>query len=125
MSKRLKFVRKDSEFVVLTEHPDHIHPRDLSNSLERLYGQNHFRISLRRNIYVVYIDTRVVRDDYVSETMRSQEAVSNGDALNQDSIPAATDVDQRKQRLLDIKLAEEVLREAKLSKSRTTEVGGV
>ncbi|KAI1778971.1 hypothetical protein F4818DRAFT_235663 [Hypoxylon cercidicola] len=52
----LKFVRKDSTHVVLTEHPDFIHPRDLSETLAARFGDKQFRISLRKNIYVIYVN---------------------------------------------------------------------
>lgn len=51
----LKLVRDDPNYVVMTQHPDYIHPKELSQSLGRVYGDKQFKISLRRNIYVVYI----------------------------------------------------------------------
>ena len=126
---KLKFVRRDSDYVVLTEHPDRIHPRDLSDTLLAHYGEKHFEISLRRNIYVIYINRKVVGDHFVSETMQSPErCVSNGE--NQDSTPVDEVLDLQgdlavgsktenyQQKLLDIKMAEEVLRKARLPKSQ-------
>lgn len=59
----LHYVRQDADHVVYTQHPDYIHPRDLSQRLVREYGGTRFRISLRRNIYVVYVDSEVARFD--------------------------------------------------------------
>ncbi len=130
MNYTLKFVRKDSEYVVFTEHPDHIHPWVLSKALLDNYGKDHFEISLRRNIYVIYVDSQVVGDRFVSETIQSPEGcMSNRE--KQDLNPAAEVLDSRadltsrrpeakdsQQKLRDIKLAENVLREARLSKSQ-------
>jgi hypothetical protein len=49
----LRLVREDSKPVVLTVHPDHIHPRDLSNQLECTLGKISVRIYLMRSIYVI------------------------------------------------------------------------
>jgi hypothetical protein len=57
---KLQLVRMDCNHVVLTEHPDRIHPRDLSVWLVDKYGAAHVKISLRRNIYVIYIDREVI-----------------------------------------------------------------
>jgi hypothetical protein len=50
---------------VFTEHTDRIHPQDLSNDLVGQFGKDKFRVSLRKNIYVVYIDMRKSGDDDV------------------------------------------------------------
>lgn len=65
----LKFVRKDRDRVVLTEHPDRIPPRDLYSWLREKYGEDHVRVSLRRELYVIYIDRTVANiADFVSRS---------------------------------------------------------
>lgn len=66
---RLKFVREDSRHVVMTEHPDYIHPRALSEELTAQYGEKQFQISLRRNIYVIYINIEVAGKHLVCESV--------------------------------------------------------
>ncbi|KAK6838022.1 hypothetical protein PG990_014681 [Apiospora arundinis] len=78
----LHFVRKDADHVVYTQHPDYIHPRDLSRRLVQEYGGTSFRISLRRNIYVVYVNNEVAKCD--------QEAASGMGGA--DDIEAAQEV---------------------------------
>lgn len=51
----LEVVRNDADYLVMTQHPDYIRPHDLSQSLAHTYGDKQFKISLRRNIYVIYI----------------------------------------------------------------------
>ena len=63
---RLIEVREDEHVKVLAEHPDRIHPRALSSQLSSLVGDNHFKISLRRNIYVIYLYHRTGDDSCVS-----------------------------------------------------------
>lgn len=70
---RLKLVRQDSRHLVYTEHPDHIHPRDLSGWLLDKYGADNVKISLKRNIYVIYVDrelTNSVSAHHQSATTR-------------------------------------------------------
>jgi hypothetical protein len=63
----MRLVRPGKTKIVFTQHPDNIHPRDLSSELLNKYGEQSVKISLRRNIYVIYIDRDAVRDDdYVS-----------------------------------------------------------
>jgi len=59
-------IRKDENFEVLAEHPDRINPRALSSKLSSLVGRNNFKVSLRRNIYVIYLYRRTQDDYYVS-----------------------------------------------------------
>lgn len=51
----LKLIRSDSYEDVFTEHPDHICPSELSKSLLDKHGQDGFRVSLRRNVYIIYV----------------------------------------------------------------------
>jgi hypothetical protein len=70
MSKcRLKTVRQDADVWVLTEHTDRIHPRDLSDNLSARFGKDKYKISLRKNIYVIYIDIRKRKNDEVSRAV--------------------------------------------------------
>lgn len=57
---RLQFVREDDEHVVYTEHPDRIHPRELSTWLQGKYGKSNVDIYLLKNIYVIYINRNAV-----------------------------------------------------------------
>lgn len=59
-------VRKDEHFEVLAEHPDRIHPQALSSQLSSLVGKSHFKVSLRRNIYVIYLYRQTGGNQYVS-----------------------------------------------------------
>ncbi|KAI1443231.1 hypothetical protein F5Y02DRAFT_394147 [Annulohypoxylon stygium] len=105
---RLKFVREDSRHVVMTEHPDYIHPRALSEELTAQYGEKQFQISLRRNIYVIYINIEVAGKHLA-------QASSDGDVGNNF---ATRDADETCLRQLeDAKLAEKVLRQARVSRS--------
>lgn len=66
MSKCLLRVREDDGVTVYTEHTDRIHPRDLSDSLARKVGKDRFRVSLRKNIYIIYIDAKTHEPGVVS-----------------------------------------------------------
>ncbi|KAI1080444.1 hypothetical protein F5B20DRAFT_580110 [Whalleya microplaca] len=57
---RLKYVRENSKHIILTQHPDKIHPRVLSEALVAIYGEKQFTIALRRGIYVIYINKAAV-----------------------------------------------------------------
>lgn len=72
----LKLVRDDPNYVVMTQHPDYIHPKELSQSLGRAYGDKKFKISLRRNIYVVYI-TKPEVDFFVSTSSSAMKFATN------------------------------------------------
>lgn len=61
---------------VYTEHTDRIHPRDLSDSLAARVGKGKFRVSLRKNIYIIYVDTRRSKKDDVS-SMRGSKALAD------------------------------------------------
>lgn len=64
----LKFVRKDSRHIVLAEHPDNISPRELAEALSTRFGGNQFKISLRKNIYVIYVNKEATGTEFVSES---------------------------------------------------------
>ncbi|KAI1761142.1 hypothetical protein GGR53DRAFT_43205 [Hypoxylon sp. FL1150] len=102
----LKFVRKDSTHVVLTEHPDSIHPRELSDTLAARFGDKQFRISLRKNIYVIYVNAEAAgrQFDCPRNTQGHEMSFSMGCPGNYD------------QRLHDTKLAEKVLIDARILK---------
>ncbi|SCN76399.1 uncharacterized protein FFB20_10236 [Fusarium fujikuroi] len=90
---RLTPVREDSNVKVLTETPDRIHPRDLSNSLSYLYGEKRFKISLQRNIYLIYIYYQAEEHGLISNSGQGHDL---------------------KQRIQDFKLAQQKLKEASL-----------
>ncbi|KAI2462980.1 hypothetical protein F4781DRAFT_152500 [Annulohypoxylon bovei var. microspora] len=104
---QLKYVRKDSTHVVLTEHPDYIHPRDLAQELTARYGDKKFKISLRRNIYVIYINIEVAGSQFVHpyDAEDSERDIATRDA-NECYIT----------QLEDTRLAEKVLSKARVSK---------
>jgi len=108
----LKFIREDPKHFVYA--PENIQPRALSDLLVKNYGNEHFQISLRRGVYVIYIDR---------EEVRRREL---GQATNGDGKLAEKEVEPRKQgaemerieemetykrRSLDVKLAKKALRE--------------
>ncbi|KAF2107048.1 hypothetical protein BDV96DRAFT_308952 [Lophiotrema nucula] len=105
MSKcRLKLVRRDANVAVLTEHTDRIHPRVLSEALLARFGKDHFKISLRKNIYIIYIDIRRAKDD--------RDEIADVEALEA-QIDRSIGPKTYEDRLLDIKLAEKILRDAR------------
>ncbi|EUC43334.1 hypothetical protein COCMIDRAFT_28172 [Bipolaris oryzae ATCC 44560] len=113
----LTFVREEPNLSVWTEHSDRVHPKDLSRHLSDTVGKERFRISLRKNIYIVYIDGRYRRNDDVSRVIRSVEVAANGKKQNRDS-GSDNEEDSREftigpktyqKRLEDIKMAEKVL----------------
>ncbi|XXH02379.1 hypothetical protein Hte_008754 [Hypoxylon texense] len=103
----LKFVRKDSTHVVLTEHPDSIHPRELSESLAARFGDKQFRISLRKNIYVIYVNAEAAGKQFD----RPHSAKDPETDLSIGYAGCGYD-----QRLIDTKMAEKVLRDARILK---------
>lgn len=122
MSKcKLRYVRQDLSVRVYTEHTDRIHPRDLSDSLAARVGKDKFRISLRKNIYLIYVDARRSEKDDVS-TVRSSKSLADGGTQNQDTL--SDDGEERgeftiepkthQQRLEDFKMAEKILCDARL-----------
>lgn len=117
----LTLVRKDADLWVLTEHTDRIHPRDLSSRLSDAVGKERFKVSLRKNIYIIYVDMKHRENDEVSRATRSEEA-TNGKQQNRD--PGSDDEEGSKgytigpktyqERLQDIKLAETKLSSERL-----------
>ncbi|RSL47213.1 hypothetical protein CEP51_015808 [Fusarium floridanum] len=104
---RLMQVREDDNVKVLTEHPDYIDPEALSRSLAIEWGEGRFRISLRRNIYVIYIYQQPEANAWI------QIPEVTGQGLPQKKPMMLVD---RRQRLEDVKLAEEKLKKARLSR---------
>ncbi|PVH93373.1 hypothetical protein DM02DRAFT_228376 [Periconia macrospinosa] len=113
----LILVRKDADFWVLTQHTDRIHPQDLSNRLSNVVGKERFRISLRKNIYIIYIDMKHRQNDKVSRATQPGEA-ANGKDQNRDpgsdyeegSRGYTIGPETYKESLQDIKLAQKKLR---------------
>lgn len=121
-------MREDSDVIVFAEHPDHIRLRDLSDCLVASYGQDEFKIWFGRNIYVIYVNRGVAGDDYVSKTHKAREqCISNGKIQNSSPVidrkrpkkdVQEPEIQKYRQWLSDTKLAERVLRDAKLPKSQ-------
>ncbi|KAI1326503.1 hypothetical protein F5Y16DRAFT_374971 [Xylariaceae sp. FL0255] len=97
----LKPVRADSKHVVYTEHTDHINPDALSTWLSTRYGEAHIKISLRRSIYVIYIDQeKVAKEEYNSIA---------GETTVDFNKPANQPEEDWQRELRDRKLAEKIL----------------
>ncbi|KAI0199843.1 hypothetical protein F4808DRAFT_431446 [Astrocystis sublimbata] len=106
----LKFVRKDRERVVLTEHPDRLPLHNLCLWLGKEYGEDHVKVSLRRELYVIYIDRTVVNiADFCPDTSEDVDTEQIQQNLEHDLMP---DLDQIQ---LDIDQAIEVLKQARMS----------
>ncbi|KAI0971598.1 hypothetical protein F4678DRAFT_433471 [Xylaria arbuscula] len=105
----LKFVRKDRDRIVLTEHPDRIPPRDLYSWLEQKFGESHVRVSLRRELYVIYIDRTVVNiTEFCPDASEDADTEKIQQKLRRDLIP---DLDQIQ---WDIDEAIKVLKQARM-----------
>lgn len=115
---RLTPVREDSNVKVLTETPDRIHPRDLSNSLSYLYGEKRFKISLQRNIYLIYIYYQAEEHGLVSHLFTyHDEIMFSAIYVRTNTEPQISNSGQGhdlKQRIQDFKLAQQKLKEASL-----------
>jgi hypothetical protein len=118
---QLRPVRQDQSVTVYTEHTDRIHPRDLSRSLAARVGKDKFRVSLRKNIYIIYIDIRIHEDedvgvslrmkDFANEGMQKQDVLSDdGEERGRYTIEPPT----YQQRLADFKMAQNILCSARL-----------
>ena len=117
MSKcRLKCVREDQSVTVYTEHTDRIHPRDLSDSLAKKVGKDRFRVSLRKNIYIIYVDAKRHGKDEVGR-MHILKNPADGETQKED-LHSDNEEEQTKlviepptyqQRLADFRLAEKIL----------------
>lgn len=104
-SCQLRRVRQDKSVTVYTEHTDRIHPRDLSNSLAAGVGKDRFRVSLRKNIYIIYIDIRTYEDNDKQDTLSD-----DGEDRGRCTIETPT----YQQRLADFKMAQKILCAARL-----------
>ena len=108
--------------TVYTEHTDRIHPRDLSKGLAAKVGKDKFFVSLRRNIYIIYIDERGQNNDDVG-TAPSLEDSANATAQEQDALSDDGEKTSRpsiepptyQQRLADFEVAEKILCASRLS----------
>lgn len=106
-------MRSESGFDVFTQHPDHIRPSELSSSLLDRYGQDGFQISLRRNVYIIYVKRGI--DDQVGPSNSNERSSSPNSANMQlarnDNISTMTKQDTiTGQRLSVVELARDVLR---------------
>lgn len=107
--------------TVYTEHTDRIHPRDLSNSLAAGVGKDRFRVSLRKNIYIIYIDIRTYEDNDVSELHRGED-LADSEMQKQDTLSddgedrgrCTIETPTYQQRLADFKMAQKILCAARL-----------
>ena len=108
----------------MTQHPDYIQPRALAEELTAKYGDKHFTISLRRNVYVIYINVEVADKQFVCKSASCLKSLSKlgrqvrpSDVENAERCSAARDADEIYLRQLeDTKLAEKVLSRARVSK---------
>lgn len=119
---RLRTVREDDKVLVLTQHTDRIHPQALSDNLTAQVGKSRFKICLRSNIYIIYVDIRERNNDEVS---RAAESVGDADQINQNLDPGSEDEATKRgssvelgthhQRILDMQSAKRILSEVQLS----------
>jgi len=101
MSKcHLRFVREDQNATVYTEHTDRIHPQDLSNSLAKKVGKDKFRVSLRKNIYIIYVDAKKHNKDDKQDSHSDDE---------EEQTRLGIEPPTYQQRLADFRLAEKIL----------------
>ncbi|KAI1198649.1 hypothetical protein F5X97DRAFT_342540 [Nemania serpens] len=107
---RLQFVREDDEHVVYTEHPDRIHPRELSTWLQGKYGKSNVDIYLLKNIYVIYINRNAVSPGEIG-------SLPTTDTSNTHSKPEDSTTSDWRQRLADVKDAQAILEKHRLSRS--------
>ncbi|KAJ8132027.1 hypothetical protein O1611_g1592 [Lasiodiplodia mahajangana] len=107
LRRKLQFVRKDDKHVVYTEHPDHIHPQDMSVWLRGKYGESNVAIYLMQNTYVIYVKAEAV-DKTEMDSLPTQ------DSSNTSHEPSENPGSDSQQKLADIKAAKEVLRQSKL-----------
>lgn len=108
----LQLVRDDDpDYFVMTQHPDNIRPQDLSISLGREYGDKQFKISLRRNIYVIYITRSETDPTSVSGSALCTLYRKNLSNTRNQDLPY-------NKRLEDTNQAETVLKKARLNRSR-------
>ena len=113
-SVSLTLVREEADLSVWTEHSDRIHPKDLSRCLSDAVGKERFRISLRKNIYIIYVDRRRPENDSVSRAIRSVEA-ANGE---QNRDPESDDEEGSREHTIGPKSYEERLQDIKLAEKK-------
>jgi len=113
---KLKFIREDSDHVVYAQRLEYIQPRVLSDSLVESYGEDHFQISLRRGVMVIYIDREQVRR---RERGQAPKDKGEGEIIETDTetrdqagkMEKMEKMETYKRRSLDVKLAQKALRE--------------
>jgi hypothetical protein len=113
---RLHRVRQDVSVTVYTEHTDHIHPRVLSENLAKDVGTGRFRVSLRKDIYIIYINAEKHEGNIVS-TLHSPKSLADGQMQKQVTLSDDGEEQGRstiepptyEQRLEDFKRAEKIL----------------
>lgn len=123
---KLRYVRQNQTVRVFTQHSDLIHPRDLSRILSDRFGKEKFGVSLRKNIYIIYIDRRAFENDDVS-TVRILEGVTDGGMQNQEKLSQSgkelrefeIEPKTHRQRLDDFKSAEKILCDTRLPDLQT------
>ncbi|KAI1131061.1 hypothetical protein F5Y10DRAFT_234589 [Nemania abortiva] len=106
----LKLMRKERDRIVLTEHPDSIHPADLRDYLVFKYGTDHHRTFLIKNIYLIYVDRTVVNmadfcTDAETEAETNPIQQKHGDDLKPDFGQILSDVCQAKDLLKEARNA--------------------
>ncbi|KAI1146037.1 hypothetical protein F4825DRAFT_456894 [Nemania diffusa] len=106
----LRIVRTDDQHVVFTEHPDHIHTRDLSAWLRGRYGESSVKIYLVKDIYVIYVD----RDAVDTSELNSLPMTDSANTCRKTEERPMKDWEQR---LSDVKEAQEVLKKYRSSRS--------
>jgi len=109
---RLKFIREDSDHIVYAQSPEYINPSVLSDSLVKNYGENHFQISLRRGVMVIYIDREEVRRrEREQATKCDSEVAIEKEVETREQGSETEKMETYKRRSLDVKLAQKALRE--------------
>ncbi|KAI0117675.1 hypothetical protein GGR51DRAFT_262535 [Nemania sp. FL0031] len=106
----LQFVRKDDEHVVYTEHPDQIHPRDMSVWLKSKYGKSNVEAYLVENTYIIYVKNEAVDTGEMGPLPTPDSSTTSHKPVEHSSL-------DWQQKLADIKAAQEVLKQSKLSRS--------
>lgn len=110
VAPKLKFIREDSDHVVYAQRPEYIQPRVLSDSLVERYGEDHFQISLRRGVMVVYIDREQARRRDRAQAPKEGE-ITEREVETREQAGKIEKMETYKRRSLDVKLAQKALRE--------------
>ena len=111
---KLKYIREDSHHVVYAQRPENIQPAVVSDWLVEDYGEDHFQISLRRGVMVIYIDKEEVRRrerEQQAERGEGEVALDKEAETREQGAAKVEDMATYKRRSLDVKLAQKALRE--------------